>query len=88
LRWWRWLIAIDVEWDRATSAEVQEFVLWMQRTTKPRRSARTKSAATAGTVGSNWLWCAFGRRPSLRSCGTGLTNGPSPRSIQQRRTGR
>jgi integrase/recombinase XerD len=50
LRWWRWLIAIDVEWDRATSAEVREFVLWMQRTTKPRRSARTKSAATAGTV--------------------------------------
>jgi len=50
LRWWRWLIAIDVEWDRATSTEVREFVLWMQRTTKPRRSARTKSAATAGTV--------------------------------------
>ncbi|MGH3757194.1 tyrosine-type recombinase/integrase [Actinophytocola sp.] len=50
LRWWRWLIVIEVEWDRATSAEVREFVLWLQRTTKPRRSARTKSAATAGTV--------------------------------------
>ncbi|MGB3441102.1 MAG: hypothetical protein WBA97_20325 [Actinophytocola sp.] len=50
LRWWRWLIVIDVEWDRATSAEIREFVLWLQRTTKPRRLARTKSAATAGTV--------------------------------------
>jgi integrase/recombinase XerD len=50
LRWWRWLIVIEVEWDRATSAEVREFVLWLQRTTKPRRSARTKSEATGGTV--------------------------------------
>lgn len=50
LRWWRWLIVVEVAWDQATSAEVREFVLWLQRTTKPRRAARTRSAATAGTV--------------------------------------
>lgn len=50
LRWWRWLIVVEVEWGHATSAEVREFVLWLQRTTKPRRAARTKSAATAGTI--------------------------------------
>jgi integrase/recombinase XerD len=24
LRWWRWLVAIGVDWDKATSAEVNE----------------------------------------------------------------
>ncbi|MEU6381692.1 site-specific integrase [Streptomyces sp. NPDC046909] len=50
LRWWRWLRVVQVEWDRATSAEVRDLVLWLLRTTKPRNSPRTKSAATAGTV--------------------------------------
>ncbi|MER5925456.1 site-specific integrase [Streptomyces mirabilis] len=46
LRWWRWLRVVQVEWDRATSAEVRDFVLWLRVTTKPRTSARTHSAAT------------------------------------------
>ncbi|MFD9467452.1 site-specific integrase [Streptomyces sp. NPDC060027] len=50
LRWWRWLRVVDVEWHRATSAEVRDFVLWLRATTKPRRSARTYSASTAGTT--------------------------------------
>jgi integrase len=50
LRWWRWLQAVDVEWDRATSEHVREFVLWFQRASKPREHARTSSAATAGTI--------------------------------------
>jgi integrase/recombinase XerD len=48
LRWWRFLRAVEVEWDRATSTEVRDFVLWLQATTKPGR--RTVSAATAGTI--------------------------------------
>lgn len=47
-RWWRFLAAVDVEWDRATSHEVRDFVLWFQATSKPRRFARTGSAQTAG----------------------------------------
>jgi integrase/recombinase XerD len=50
LRWWRWLHAVDVGWSRATSTEVRDFVLWLNRASKPRRAARTVSAATAGTV--------------------------------------
>lgn len=50
LRWWRWLAEVEVEWDRATSAEVRDFVLWLRRAHKPGRLARTSSASTAGTV--------------------------------------
>src|SRR6266852_3644430 len=27
LRWWRFLLAIEIEWDKVTSAEVRDFVL-------------------------------------------------------------
>ncbi|MEV0413567.1 site-specific integrase [Streptomyces sp. NPDC050448] len=50
LRWWRWLRVVDVEWNRATSVEVRDFVLWLRAATKPRRSAHTHSAVTAGTT--------------------------------------
>ena len=30
LRWWRFLVAVDVRWDTATSVEVRDFVLWMR----------------------------------------------------------
>lgn len=50
LRWWRWLLVLDVEWNMATSTEVRDFVLWMQQTTKPVAGRRTLSASTAGTI--------------------------------------
>ncbi|MDN5919903.1 MAG: tyrosine-type recombinase/integrase [Pseudonocardia sp.] len=50
LRWWRWLDAVQVSWDRATSVEVRDFVLWLGQAEKPRRIPRTGSAATAGTM--------------------------------------
>jgi integrase/recombinase XerD len=50
LRWWRWLMAVGVEWDRATPAEVRDLVLWLRLASKPRQAARTVSAATAGRV--------------------------------------
>jgi len=52
LRWWRWLDAVGVAWDRATAAEVRDLALWLQLHPKPRRSPRTTSATTAGTVNS------------------------------------
>ncbi len=30
LRWWRWLMAIGVQWDPATSTEVKDYVLWLR----------------------------------------------------------
>jgi integrase len=50
LRWWRWLNAVGVQWDKATPAEARDLVLWLGYATKPRRSKRTASAVTAGTV--------------------------------------
>ncbi|MFC0452315.1 site-specific integrase [Rhodococcus jostii] len=50
LRWWRWLRAVDVDWDKATPAECRDLVLWLQANLRTRRSPRTKSLATAGTI--------------------------------------
>lgn len=50
LRWWRWLRAIGTQWDRATPSEARDLVLWLRQATKPRRSPRTTSASTAGTI--------------------------------------
>ncbi|MFJ9683387.1 hypothetical protein ACIRP2_35885 [Streptomyces sp. NPDC101194] len=36
LHWWRWLRVVDVEWIRATSAEVRDFELWLRAATRPR----------------------------------------------------
>ncbi|WIN00038.1 site-specific integrase [Actinoplanes oblitus] len=50
LRWWRFLRAVDVAWDRATAVETKDLVLWLQHTEKPVAKRRVASAATAGTV--------------------------------------
>ncbi|MEU4288252.1 site-specific integrase [Kribbella sp. NPDC026596] len=50
LRWWRWLHVVKVVWSHARVDEVRDYVLWLQRATKSRSTARTHSAATAGTV--------------------------------------
>jgi integrase/recombinase XerD len=50
LRWWRWLRAVEVEWDKATPAEVRDLVLWLRQAAKPRQAERTVSFATVGTV--------------------------------------
>ncbi|PZS21283.1 MAG: integrase [Pseudonocardiales bacterium] len=50
LRWWRFLRAVEVEWDRASSAEVRDFVLWLGQATKSRGADRTRSLATVGQV--------------------------------------
>ena len=37
LRWWRFLWALDVQWDRATRVEARVFARWMQIADKPVR---------------------------------------------------
>lgn len=37
LRWWRFLQAVDVGWDRATRVEARDFSCWIQLTVKQRR---------------------------------------------------
>ena len=50
LRWWRFLRAVEIAWDQASSAEVRDFVLWLRQTSKSRPAARTTSLATVGQV--------------------------------------
>jgi integrase/recombinase XerD len=50
LRWWRWLHAVGVDWNKATPAEGRDLVLWLRQTSKPRNLPRTKSLSTAGTI--------------------------------------
>ena len=51
LRWWRFLDAVDVAWDRASRAEARDFSCWIQLTVKQRlqtsrpRAARWSSRA-------------------------------------------
>jgi len=40
LRWWRFLAAVTVPWERATRVEVRDFVLWMRFSANPRIGAR------------------------------------------------
>lgn len=35
LRWWRFLGAVEVPWERAQTSDVRDFVLWMQQARKP-----------------------------------------------------
>ncbi|ETA00117.1 site-specific recombinase XerD [Frankia sp. CcI6] len=50
LRWWRFLVAVGVAWDRVSPAEVRDFVLWLGQATKPVAAARVGSRATVGQV--------------------------------------
>ncbi|GGU05741.1 hypothetical protein GCM10010256_77060 [Streptomyces coeruleorubidus] len=37
LRWWRFLWALDIEWNRATRTDARDFTRWMQIANKPQR---------------------------------------------------
>ncbi|MFJ4585587.1 site-specific integrase [Streptomyces echinatus] len=50
LRWWRFLHAVEVPWDRATRMDARDFSCWIQLTVKPRASAAKRWPAR--TVGA------------------------------------
>lgn len=52
LRWWRFLAAVDVTWDRAGRIEARDFSCWIQATTKPRR-IRTGGGRSASAGGKD-----------------------------------
>jgi hypothetical protein len=45
LRWWRFLDAVDVKWDRASRAEARDFSCWIQLTAKQRLQTSRPRAA-------------------------------------------
>ncbi|WP_228000754.1 tyrosine-type recombinase/integrase [Nocardia australiensis] len=50
LRWFRMLWLLEIEWNRATEAEVSLMVGWLRSASNPQRHRRRPGAATAGTV--------------------------------------
>jgi integrase len=54
LRWWRFLHAVDVAWDRASRVDARDFSCWIQLTAKARQGsvvpASAESAATAAAA--------------------------------------
>lgn len=59
LRWFRFLAAIEVEWNRATPTEVRDFVLWMRETAKKggakRATNRDQRVARNSKTGKAYL---------------------------------
>jgi Phage integrase, N-terminal SAM-like domain len=50
LRWWRFLRAVNIAWDRATRLEARDFSCWIQLTVKQRRLVSGRSNARAANV--------------------------------------
>src|SRR6476659_9761056 len=50
LRWWRFLHAVDIGWDRATRVEARDFSCWIQVTMKQRRLATQLDTGWASVV--------------------------------------
>ncbi|MEV6932505.1 tyrosine-type recombinase/integrase [Dactylosporangium sp. NPDC051485] len=44
LRWFRFLWAVEVAWDRAQRVDARDFLLWVSNAPKPRRSRRVQRA--------------------------------------------
>lgn len=52
LRWWRWLAAIGVEWDRAQRTDVRDLVLFLRTVGNPQRKRRRPDAPKPGSINS------------------------------------
>jgi hypothetical protein len=50
VRWWRFLRAVEVGWERATPAEGRDFVLWMRQARKGSGARRARSTFAPGSV--------------------------------------
>jgi integrase len=50
LRWWRFLAAVSVEWDRAQRLDVRDLVLWLRQAPNPQRVRTRPAAPAAGSV--------------------------------------
>lgn len=50
LRWWRWLAAIGVSWERAERADVRDLVRWLRTAPNPQRERRRSDTPAPGMV--------------------------------------
>lgn len=101
LRWWRFLAAVDVAWDRASRIGARDFSCWIQASAKPRRGrtgspAGRKAAGPANPVtgsrrrvrGVPWRPLRIAKRCCGRSMSSILKPEPGRSSIRSRWIGR
>jgi integrase len=50
LRWWRFLDAVGVSWERAQRGEVRDFVVWLRTAHNPARDRRRSDPSLVGSV--------------------------------------
>lgn len=66
LRWWRWLAAIGVAWDRVERADVRDLVRWLRIAPNPQRKRSQPNAPVPGTVnprtGKKYLAAGYAAR--------------------------
>lgn len=71
LRWFRFLWAVEVDWQRATRAEARDFCRWMQLSDKPARpqvaAGATRAARTRGAANPMTGKVSPGQRYALRT---------------------
>jgi site-specific recombinase XerD len=78
LRWWRFLQAVDVGWDRATRVEARDFSCWIQLTVKQRRQVDRSS-------GTSWANSLAGELNSITGK-SALGDGYAPATVAHSET--
>lgn len=78
LRWWRFLAAIDIRWDRAGRVEVRDFVLWMRFVARPSYSATGSGSGYAPATINHNLAVLKGFYADRIEAGSGLLVNPVP----------
>jgi hypothetical protein len=92
LRWWRFLAAVDVEWDRASRAEARDFSCWIQltakqrlQTSRPRKARLSSRAAGAPNPVTGKPASGDGYAPSTVAHSVSVTWNPNAESAVGRR---
>ncbi|MEU4301912.1 hypothetical protein [Kitasatospora aureofaciens] len=70
LRWWRFLWALDIEWNHATRVDARDFTRWMRIADKPQRLHwRHRSPGQPG-------WCRGEAQPARSGSRAAYGRGP------------
>jgi site-specific recombinase XerD len=87
LRWFRFVWAVDVRWDRVTRVEARDFCRWLQVAGKPGRGSPGGAGAYAASVRAHSETVLRSFYDFHRDVGTGVIVNPFP-LVRERRGGR
>src|SRR3546814_8310151 len=79
LRWWRFLHAVDVAWDRTDRVDARDFSCWIQLTAKARQGSVVPASAEAAATAA----ASPNPVPGTQALGAGY----SPATVRHRQPG-